>query len=297
MNTIGFLAILPFYVELLLVGLVDLQFLRIMRVIRIARVLKLSRYASWLNVFGNTFIESMAPLAMVVFVMCIMMLFFSAVIYFAETPEGAESSSVTYSSIPASMWWSIVTMTTVGFGDMTPSTPLGKFVACTLSLLGIVVLAVPISVVSANFQDQFTRNERQKNVAREHRQKLLQTQENLEQRRERLLSNRNEGKSDEVQAVLTHAAATSVAQKFKERDTEMRKIERRSRSSMRDSIRGLLNDWHPTRRAQMLQHAQAILNVEKRHWETKKKQLGWTALLMGKPKGKNDHVERQLGLI
>ena len=296
LNWIDFLAILPFYIEISVGGNADLQFLRIMRVIRIARVLKLSRYASWLTVFGHTLVESFAPLAMVLFVISILMLFFSAVIFFVE--GDADDASSTYESIPASMWWAIVTMTTVGFGDKSPSTGLGMVVASSLSLLGIVVLAVPISVVSANFQDQFTKNERRKAVSREQKQKLVETQMKLSSQRKSILESNAEVSSEHVQSVLMRAAGKCVSEKLKQRGMQMRKVEGTQRKHFQQSLQAMMHDWHPIKRAMMLQQAQALLDAEAKRLEYKQKQMGFVGYFMGKREhDDHKHVEKHLGLI
>uniref|UniRef100_K3WAT3 Ion transport domain-containing protein n=1 Tax=Globisporangium ultimum (strain ATCC 200006 / CBS 805.95 / DAOM BR144) TaxID=431595 RepID=K3WAT3_GLOUD len=165
--------------------------IRIVRLTRVARVLKMSRYSSAIQVFVQAIAVSMKPLSMLIFLMSIAMIVFSSMIYFAEfTPDGcreggwmgncsnvdttkiqftvsiagaaaARAASSTdcicvdpnpYKSIASSFWWCIVTMSTVGYGDMTPVTLVGKVVGCATVVTGMLVLALPITVIGTNFQ-------------------------------------------------------------------------------------------------------------------------------------------------
>lgn len=166
--------------------------LRIVRLTRVARVLKMSRYSSAIQVFVQAITISMKALSMLIFLMAIAMVVFSSMIYFAEfTPDGcrtggwvgdcsnatalasaqfasslagaaaARAASSTqcicvdpnpYKSIASSFWWCIVTMSTVGYGDMTPVTLMGKVIGCASVLTGMLVLALPITVIGTNFQ-------------------------------------------------------------------------------------------------------------------------------------------------
>lgn len=165
--------------------------IRIVRLTRVARVLKMSRYSSAIQVFVQAIAISMKALSMLIFLMAIAMIVFSSMIYFAEyTRDGCRAggwvgncssdtagslvyaSSIAgaaaarvasptdcicvdpnpYKSIASSFWWCVVTMSTVGYGDMTPVTVMGKVVGCASVLTGMLVLALPITVIGTNFQ-------------------------------------------------------------------------------------------------------------------------------------------------
>ena len=168
LNIIDFVAIMPFYVELLLGDSVSgsSAVVRIFRLIRIFRIFKVSRYLPWVKVFANAMLLSLNPLLMLVFVILIATIVFSSAIYYAERGEWSDTAQAfmrdgnpptisPYQSIPASMWWCIVTMTTVGYGDVTPITPAGRAIASFAALSGILVLAIPITVISTNFNSEY----------------------------------------------------------------------------------------------------------------------------------------------
>lgn len=153
MNIIDFVAILPFFLELAMQG--DTQgtaVIRAVRLVRVFRVVKVSRYLAWLRVFAATVHASVAPLGMILFVIGLLVILLSSAAYFAEREE-----SPGFDSIPESMWWCVVTMTTIGFGRSVPRTLLGKLVGSIAATCGVVILAIPISVIATNFQLEFAK--------------------------------------------------------------------------------------------------------------------------------------------
>lgn len=150
-----------------------------MRLVRIFRIFKVSRYLPWVRVFTNALALSLQPLVMLVLVVGIAVVLFSSVMYYAERgewsdaegawmrpadPAGARAGPVPspFQSIPAAFWWCIVTMTTVGYGDVFPVTPAGRFIAALASLSGILVVAIPVSVISTNFTGEYGKLLRQR---------------------------------------------------------------------------------------------------------------------------------------
>jgi len=165
MNIIDLLVIFPWYVDLIL-GWVSghLVVLRVLRLTRLLRLVKLGRYFEILTIIVRVFHRSMRAIYVLFFYLVLGVCFSSATMYFAESgqwdPEwrdyvrilddGSKQISP-FKSIPHAFWWCIVTYTTVGYGDAVPVTLAGKIVATCTMLVGIMVLAMPISVVSLNF--------------------------------------------------------------------------------------------------------------------------------------------------
>ncbi|GMR41683.1 hypothetical protein PMAYCL1PPCAC_11878, partial [Pristionchus mayeri] len=158
LNIIDLMAIVPFFIEISLMifgidteSLRDLKgaflVIRILRVLRVIRVLKLGRYSSGLQMFGKTLKASFRQLGMMAMVVLTGVIFFSTLVYFLEKDEPGTQ----FHSIPAACWWCIVTMTTVGYGDLVPVTLPGKLVATGAIACGVLVLALPITIIVDNF--------------------------------------------------------------------------------------------------------------------------------------------------
>jgi hypothetical protein len=183
LNIIDFVAIAPFYLELVFqspesggAGGSSAVF-RVVRLVRVFRVFKLSRYLSWVKVFAKAMSKSFQPLFMLLLVIFIGATVFSTAIFYAERGDWSaakgcfirsDGACSPFSSIPASFWWCIITMTTVGYGDEYPITAPGKIVAVVTALCGVLVLAIPITVISTNFNDEYAKlkKSRQKVKAR-----------------------------------------------------------------------------------------------------------------------------------
>ena len=153
---------------------VDLRFVRIFRVFRLLRVFKLSRYARASGVIGRIFRMKrdelvLAPLLAALpddlllagSMMLTALVIASCVMYYVERPAQPE----VFSSIPATMWWSVATLTTVGYGDVVPVTVLGRVIGSVISLLGIGFFALPAGILASGFSDVM-REERDRERAR-----------------------------------------------------------------------------------------------------------------------------------
>ncbi|CAB3400352.1 unnamed protein product [Caenorhabditis bovis] len=158
MNIVDMIAIIPFYLELTLAlfgidiaSLSDIKgallVVRVLRVLRVVRILKLGRYSSGMRTFALTLKSSARQLGMMGMVLSTGVVFFSTLLYFVEKDE----KDTPFTSIPAAFWWAIVTMTTVGYGDYVPVTVPGKLIASGAIISGVLVLALPITIIVDNF--------------------------------------------------------------------------------------------------------------------------------------------------
>jgi len=139
-------------------------FLRAIRLARVMRVLKLGNFSAGVKVFTVAIMKSTPQLVAIFFFMMIAMIVFSSMMYYAEfgCTEDANNpddecftQKQKFSSIPATMWWCIVTMTTVGYGDMYPTTGIGKIIAVPTMLAGILIFALPITVIGSNYETAY----------------------------------------------------------------------------------------------------------------------------------------------
>ncbi|XP_031171117.1 potassium voltage-gated channel subfamily A member 7 [Sander lucioperca] len=155
MNIIDFSAILPFFVTLGTELAKDndaspatsLAIIRVIRLVRVFRIFKLSRHSKGLQILGQTLKASMRELGLLIFFLFIGVIIFSSAIYFAE----ADHTDTHFISIPHAFWWAVVTMTTVGYGDMYPATVWGKLVGSMCAIAGVLTISLPVPVIVSNF--------------------------------------------------------------------------------------------------------------------------------------------------
>jgi len=140
---IDLLAIAPFF----FVALVDLRFLRTLRLIRFLRLIKLARYSESLQLFVTAIKMKREELVITSIVGTIILLLSSSMMYFAE--RAAQPGA--FSSIPAALWWGVITLTTVGYGDVHPVTPVGRALGAIVAVTGIGLFALPASILASGF--------------------------------------------------------------------------------------------------------------------------------------------------
>ncbi len=142
-GVVDLLSILPTYLDLLLPGAHYLALLRVLRVLRIFRVLKLAKYIGEANVLIHAMRASARKISVFIFTVVVLVVVLGSLMYLIE---GAENG---FSSIPKSVYWAVVTLTTVGYGDISPQTPIGQFVASLIMITGYGIIAVPTAIVTA----------------------------------------------------------------------------------------------------------------------------------------------------
>lgn len=142
---IDLLAVLPYYLlQLGLFGAMDMRFLRC---IRLLRILKLTRYSAALDMIFRTFRENAKALAAAFLILFIVMLLAATGMYYFER----QSQPVAFGSIPASMWWAFATLTTVGYGDVTPITVGGKVFGALITVVGLGMVALPTGILASGY--------------------------------------------------------------------------------------------------------------------------------------------------
>ncbi|MGM5471054.1 ion transporter [Flavobacteriaceae bacterium LMO-SS05] len=153
---IDLLSTVPKYISLILVGTNALVALRALRLLRIFRILKLARYLGASNNLVQALKASRAKIAVFLFVVVIVSIILGSIMYIVEGEKNG------FTNIPKSVYWCIVTLTTVGFGDITPSTPLGQFIASLVMILGYGIIAVPTGIVSAEYTSHLKQKDKTK---------------------------------------------------------------------------------------------------------------------------------------
>ncbi|XP_068675309.1 voltage-gated potassium channel KCNC1-like [Montipora foliosa] len=144
MNWIDVLAVLPFYLSLYQVATSRTSWLVVMRTLRIFRIFSLSFS---FQILFHTLMSSKNELLLVFISLIVPIILFSSMIYIVENEANREM----FPSIPESFWWAIVTVTTLGYGDVVPVTKLGKIIGAMCAICGVIIIAIPVSVIGSNF--------------------------------------------------------------------------------------------------------------------------------------------------
>jgi potassium voltage-gated channel Shal-related subfamily D protein len=157
MSVIDVVAILPYYISLVIVKNDDLSGAFVtLRVFRVFRIFKFSRHSQGLRILGYTLKSCVSELGFMLFSLSMAIIIFATVMYYAE--KNVDDSKFT--SIPSAFWYTIVTMTTLGYGDMVPKTAMGKIVGGVCSLSGVLVIALPVPVIVSNFSRIYHQSQR-----------------------------------------------------------------------------------------------------------------------------------------
>ena len=149
-GVIDFLSTIPLYLSFILAGSNALLAVRALRLLRVFRILKITRYMGEANKLNKALRDSKPKIFVFLFAVLILSIIAGTIMYLVE---GEQSGFV---SIPISVYWCIVTLTTVGFGDIAPVTPLGQFIAAIIMIMGYGIIAVPTGIVSAEYASKKT---------------------------------------------------------------------------------------------------------------------------------------------
>ncbi|WP_180174672.1 ion transporter [Acinetobacter sp. YH01022] len=178
---IDLFAILPAYINFWVP--IDLRFLRILRLMRL---LKLTRYFVSLQILLRVIEREKGSFQAVLFILSIMIVMAAACIYVVESKAQPE----VFTSIPASMWWAVVTLTTVGYGDVTPITPLGRFLGAIITILGVGLAALPAGILATGLTYEL--EQRKQNLELKFRELLQSSEIDLFNDQEKIESMRKE---------------------------------------------------------------------------------------------------------
>ncbi len=153
---VDLIAILPFYLPLISP---DLRFIRALRLFRLFRLLKMTKYSQSLRMLLRVIKNKKEDLLVTVFVVGVVLVMGSSIIYYVENNVQPDK----FPHIPAALWWGVVTLTTVGYGDVYPITPLGKFLGAIVALLGIGIFALPAGIIASGFNEEMQKRQTLRN--------------------------------------------------------------------------------------------------------------------------------------
>ncbi|MBQ7520888.1 MAG: ion transporter [Clostridia bacterium] len=174
MALMDLLAILPWYLPFFSADLRFLRVLRMMRLFRLTRVVKLGRYLTALQSIKRVIRLSASRLIAAVTLCLVMMLLSAIVIYTVESTVQPEQ----FPNVLASLWWAVMTLTTVGYGDVYPITGIGRFFAGIISLVGIGIIAIPTGIIAAGFTTVMPKEEKEEI---EEIEKEIESEEGIEE--------------------------------------------------------------------------------------------------------------------
>ncbi len=155
---VDLLSTIPKYISFVFGGIHALAALRALRLLRIFRILKLTRYLGALNNLVAALKASKAKISVFLFAVLILSIILGTIMYLVEGEENG------FTNIPKSVYWCIVTLTTVGYGDISPATPLGQFIASLVMIIGYGIIAVPTGIVSAEYVSQEKKDKPKKGI-------------------------------------------------------------------------------------------------------------------------------------
>lgn len=150
-GVVDLLAILPTYLSLFVTGSGVLLVIRVLRILRLFRILKLARYISAADMLIDAMVQSWRKIIVFLYVVVTIVVLFGALMFLVEGPEYG------FTSIPRSIYWGIVTLTTVGYGDIVPQTPVGQVIASVVMIMGYGIIAVPTGIYAAELRDVISR--------------------------------------------------------------------------------------------------------------------------------------------
>jgi voltage-gated potassium channel len=151
-GVVDLLAVLPTYLSIFFPGTQYLLVIRILRVLRIFRVLKLVQYLGEVRLLSHALRASRRKIIVFLFVVLTLVVIFGSLMYLIENPENG------FTSIPQSIYWTIVTLTTVGYGDISPQTGLGQTIAAMIMIIGYGIIAVPTGIVTAELSQAYKKS-------------------------------------------------------------------------------------------------------------------------------------------
>jgi voltage-gated potassium channel len=170
MAIIDFISTFPFY---LLLVFHNLAFLKTLRLLRLARILKIGRHSQSVRSLVRVIIRKQEELLITLTTIVFLLIIASSLMFFAEQDAQPEL----FSSIPAAMWWGVVTLTTIGYGDIYPVTTIGKLLGASLAFFGIGVFVLPAGIVAAGFAEEVKdKIEPEKSFSKNSAWELIETQ-------------------------------------------------------------------------------------------------------------------------
>jgi len=222
MTWVDLISLLPFY-ENIILGSGNLNFLRAVRLIRTFRALKVFAFTSGLQIIVQSLKASFRELILLLIILLIPVVVFSSVLFEIETKQGSEPD---FQSIPEAFWWAIITMTTVGYGDMVPKTIPGRIIGGICAIFGVLIVALPVSVIGNNFSTYYSHAQARLSLPKKKRRLICEAKLRVNPRHgQSPTSTTSLQQNGQLPEVLTQESREGSATKF-------RRYHRRSRNTL-----------------------------------------------------------------
>jgi voltage-gated potassium channel len=160
MAIIDILAIAPFYIQMLLPTGIDLRFIRALRLFRLFRMFRVGKLADSFKMLSNVIASNREPLFVSFGIVVVMAILAANIMYLVENGHNEA-----FESVPDALWWAIITITTIGYGDVYPITVAGKLIGALIGFLGICVFALPVGIIGAGFVNEIEKRNAQQEMA------------------------------------------------------------------------------------------------------------------------------------
>ena len=153
---IDLLAILPFYLPFIMS--IDGRILRLLRLFRLVRIFKMGRYSTAFQMIANVLNRRKEELLVTLTIVLLVLVLASSMMYYVEHEVQPEA----FSSIPATMWWGVATLTTVGYGDVYPITSIGRILGAFIAIMGVGIFALPAGIIASGFEAEIRKKSEEK---------------------------------------------------------------------------------------------------------------------------------------
>ncbi|KAK2705403.1 potassium voltage-gated channel protein Shaw-like [Artemia franciscana] len=215
-NIIDFIATVSFYFDIILQEIAqrmnEAEILEFFSIIRILRLFKLTRHSPGLKILIQTFKASAKELTLLVFFLMLGIVIFASLVYYGERIQPNPKND--FKSIPEGLWWALVTMTTVGYGDMVPKTYVGMFVGALCALAGVLTISLPVPVIVSNFSMFYSHTQARSKLPKK-RRRVLPVEQPRRKRRERtaqqVCNNRRQSGNKIGQTMPTETQSKNIA--------------------------------------------------------------------------------------
>ena len=217
MTWVDFISLLPFY-EKIILDTGSLDFLRSVRLIRTFRALKVFAFTSGLQIIVQSLKASFRELILLLIILLIPVVVFSSVLFEIKTKEPNQPD---FQNIPEAFWWAIITMTTVGYGDMVPKTIPGRIIGGVCAIFGVLIVALPVSVMGNNFSTYYSHAQARLSLPKKKRRLICEAKLRMNPRQGQTPSSTTSLQQNELPEALRESSAT-----------KFRRYHRRSRNTL-----------------------------------------------------------------